>query len=394
MSSQNGESILKRIGIAIEMGQPFGHHHGCYHGILAYTREHRPDWQTVVDPYMIGLSSEAISMPYDGIVGRITGAAAEAAKQAGIPAVNHWMNSPATDLPGVFTDYRENGRLIARHLLKHGYRRIGLISWPTDRAQTYYRSGLQEVASDKYIDVQLLNVPYSFEDDPKLFEEFYIQLRQTLESVTPPIGIFVPMDSMAIYVVQLCDELGLRVPQDVGLVVAYNSLEICLTSKPTLSSVEADDFQVGYEAMALLDKLISGKVTAPVEPSFVPARSLRVRGSSEVFVSEDPVVGKAMQYIAKHARQTIGVEDVAEAAGVSKRTLSRRFSMHVGQSVLSEINRMRAEAIKQMLVDTEVPINEVADACGFASTSHFNVFFRKATGQTPGAYRREHRPTA
>lgn len=40
------ENAIKHIGIAIEMGQPFGHHHGCYKGVVDYVREHHPDWRT------------------------------------------------------------------------------------------------------------------------------------------------------------------------------------------------------------------------------------------------------------------------------------------------------------------------------------------------------------
>ena len=49
------------------------------------------------------------------------------------------------------------------------------------------------------------------------------------------------------------------------------------------------------------------------------------------------------------------------------------------------------QAIQQILVDTDLPINEVSATCGFASNSHFNAFFRKAVGVSPGEYRKQHR---
>ncbi|MEM9347853.1 MAG: substrate-binding domain-containing protein [Planctomycetota bacterium] len=386
MSSQS----TKRIGIAIEMGQPFGHHHGCYKGILDYVREHRPGWQTAVDPYMVGIVDDSGQAQYDGIVGRITADAAERADKIGVPVVNHWMNSPAQNAAGAYADYTANGRIVAEHFIGHGYKRLGLISWQTDKARALYLAGITEVAEQHGIEVQTLDVPYDFEDDPDAFAMFYSELRKTLLSVKPPIGIYVPMDGMALYVVQLCNALNLRVPDEVGLAVAYNSLDICLNTQPTLTSIEANDEKIGYEAMRLLDGLIQGK-KPPGEPVRVQPKTLRIRGSSQVFVSEDEVVSKAMRFIAEHARTALSVEDVATAANVSKRTLSRRFDAHVGKSVLTEINRIRTQTIKQDLVDTEQPISDVAAACGFTSTSHFNVFFRKATGTTPGEYRKRHR---
>ncbi|MEO0475747.1 MAG: hypothetical protein AAF085_07240, partial [Planctomycetota bacterium] len=190
MAIQNDPSAHKHIGIAIEMGQPFNHHHGCYKGILDYVRQHHPRWQTTVDPYMVGMLDDQGGPQYDGIVGRITGSAAKQAKAAGIPVVNHWMNSPAEDAPGVFADNTANGRIVAEHFIQRGYKRIGMVSWPTDRAQKYYLSGLKEVAEEHGIKVQALEVPYDFEDDPDAFVTFYRRLRETLQSITPPIGIY------------------------------------------------------------------------------------------------------------------------------------------------------------------------------------------------------------
>ncbi|MBX2850379.1 MAG: substrate-binding domain-containing protein [Phycisphaeraceae bacterium] len=390
MRKEQDPSSQKHIGIAIEMGQPFGHHHGTYKGILDYVRQHRPGWQTTVDPYMVGLIDSGGLPKYDGIVGRITGDAAEKADKAGIPFVNYWKNSPTKNAPCVYADSKANGRIVAEHFIEHGYKRIAMINWPTDKARPLYLAGLKEVAEQHSIEVQALDVPYGFEANPEGFVTFYKQLRETLQSVTPPIGIYIPMDAMALYVIQLCDELDIRVPDEVGLASAYNSLEVCLNTQPTLTSIEANNIKIGHEAMRLLDGLIQGDAP-PTEPILVPPKTLRVRGSSQIFVCDDEVVTKAMRFIAEHAREPLSVDDVANAANVSKRTLSRRFDMHVGKSVLTEINRIRTQLIKQELVDTEQPISNVASACGFTSTSHFNVFFRKATDMTPGEYRKKHR---
>ena len=79
MRKKEDPSAQKSIGVAIEMGQPFEHHHGCYKGILDYVREHHPGWRITVDPYMVGLVDENGRAQYDGIVGRITGDAADKA---------------------------------------------------------------------------------------------------------------------------------------------------------------------------------------------------------------------------------------------------------------------------------------------------------------------------
>ena len=381
----------KHIGIVIEMGRPFGHHHGCYKGIVSYIREHHPQWQASVDPYLTGLLNEQGQVQYDGIIGRITQPTADLAEQHGIPIVNHWLNSPAAHLPAVYTDYHASAGIVAEHFLDHGYKRIGLVSWQSDRARPMFFDGIEQAVRQRGGEAIALTVPYEFEDEPEAFVEFGRLLRELLTSVNPPMGLFVPMDSMALYAMQICKQFGLRVPHDVGIAVFYNALDLCLNTHPTMTSIQANDELIGYEAMRLLDDQMAGRAMPTDLPKLVPPMALRVRGSSEVFVSEDPVVSAAMRYIAEHARDAITVEEVSDAADVSVRTLSRRFNRHVGRSVLGEINRVRVQAIKQVLVDTELPMQEVADVCGFTSTSHFSVFFRKATDQTPGSYRRQHR---
>jgi LacI family transcriptional regulator len=390
MSDQESSPTIKRIGVAIDMGSPLAHHHGCYRGIVEYLRAHRPEWQTVIDPHMIGLRDASFSPPYDGVIGRITEETADQAQAAGIPVVNHWSNSPATGVPSVLADCHADGRIVAEHFVEQGYKRLQLISSTTDRVKRDYLEGLQSVARSHDIEVLDLDIPYDFEEDPKLLATAYQKLREALKRIDKPIGVYVPLDSMALYVVQICNELGIRVPDEVGLAVAYNSLDVCLNTRPTLSSIEGNNPKIGYEAMRVLDQIMHGE-SAPSEPIFVPPKTLRVRGSSRIFVCEDATITKAMRFIAENARNPICVDEVADAAGVSKRTLSRRFDAHVGKSILTEINRVRTQTIKQELVDTEQPISEVAAACGFTSTSHFNVFFRKATDMTPGEYRRKHR---
>lgn len=393
MSNSAGpQGPSKHIGIVIEMGQPFSHHHACYKGIVDYVREHHPDWQTSVDPFLTGLFDKDGQVRYDGIVGRIAQPEADLAEQHDIPIVNHWLNSPAQALPAVFSDYRASGRIVAEHFLDHGYQRIGLVSWETDRARPMFYAGIKEAVEERGGEEAFaLDVPYMFEADPDSFNEFNHVICELASSRSQPMGLFIPMDSMALYAMQNFQQLGKRVPNDIGVAVYYNALDLCLNTHPTMTSIQANDELIGYEAMRLLAGQMTGQPLPVDLPILIEPKALRVRGSSEVFVSEDEVVSKAMHYIGDHAREGITVEDVASSAGVSIRTLSRRFNKYVGRSVLGEINRVRVQAIQQVLVDTEIPLHEVASVCGFTSTSHFNVFFRKATDQTPGSYRKQYR---
>jgi AraC family transcriptional regulator len=63
----------------------------------------------------------------------------------------------------------------------------------------------------------------------------------------------------------------------------------------------------------------------------------------------------------------------------------------VGRSVYSEICRLRAERVKRILIDSDATLEKVAADNGFTDLSHLVKSFRKATGVTPGEFRKRYR---
>ncbi|MGB0768935.1 MAG: helix-turn-helix domain-containing protein, partial [Phycisphaeraceae bacterium] len=112
-----------------------------------------------------------------------------------------------------------------------------------------------------------------------------------------------------------------------------------------------------------------------------------VRDSTDVFLCEDEMVSEAMRYIASHVREELTVQALADAMGVSRSTLLRRFEEAIDRSPTHEINRLRVDYIKRLLSETEMPIAEICNVCGFSTASHFTRFFKREAGVTPSAYR-------
>ena len=65
------------------------------------------------------------------------------------------------------------------------------------------------------------------------------------------------------------------------------------------------------------------------------------------------------------------------------------FLQHVGRTPGDEIRRVRLEAARQLLLDTEEKVETVAMRCGYQSLNSFCVAFKHMTGRSPGEYRRE-----
>jgi len=381
---------IKRIAIAIEMDKPYPHHLGCYEGILQYAST-KDDWQVVVDPYCIGVQDGSGVTEYDGIVGRISRKTGEQARATGIPCVNHWINSPARDLPSVLPDCRRGCAVAAEHLIARGFRQFGYVGSTRDRAQRLHLAGYEPPIRERGFQVEKFDAPLQCESNSKAFVRFYSRLRQWLAGLTTPVALLVSLEVIGLYIVQVCGELGLRIPHDVGVMVCRENPTICLQTTPTLSCIEDDNERIGYRAAKLLDQIMLGRAEASVEPIWIEPKTLRVRGSTDAFVSKDPVVSQAMRFMTEHSNRAITVSDVAEAAQTSKGTLQQRFTRDVGRSVYSEICRLRAERVKRILIDSDVSLQKLAADNGFTDLSHLVKSFRKATGVTPGEFRKRYR---
>jgi LacI family transcriptional regulator len=387
MARKRRSSKPKRIAIAIELDFPFPHHYDCCRGIQRYADER--GWRTVIDPHLVGMTGQAGPAEYDGVVGRISRHAAEEAGARGIPVVNHWLNSPAKDLPGVFPDLHEGGRIAGEHLLARGFRNFGYLGVTRDRGGSLQLAGFEQaVRTQGFKAPATLNSPRDFEASHEAFGRFRKQVHHWLEGLIPPVGILVGNEIMARYLVQICRELNLRVPLDVGIVEQRDNYVVSMGIEPSLSSVDHDYERIGYRAAQLLDRLMTSRRRPPSKPILVKPKGLTVRSSSDAFVVTDPLAAKALRFIADHAREALTVEDVAKHIHTTTRTLARRFKEFLHRPVSDEINRLRLEYIKRRLEDPTSRLGALAEECGFHSSGHFARFFRKMTGMRPKDYRR------
>ncbi|MDQ3440870.1 MAG: helix-turn-helix transcriptional regulator, partial [Planctomycetota bacterium] len=113
------------------------------------------------------------------------------------------------------------------------------------------------------------------------------------------------------------------------------------------------------------------------------------RQSTDVLAIADPDVAAAVRYIRERACGGITVPDVLRRVPLSRSVLERRFRKYLGRSPQAEIRAVRIKRCKQLLVETDLPLDRIARLGGFEHAEYFSVVFKRVAGQTPGAYRRE-----
>jgi LacI family transcriptional regulator len=155
-----------------------------------------------------------------------------------------------------------------------------------------------------------------------------------------------------------------------------------------MSSVAVNYERAGYDAAQALDQAMQlpGAVAAKIitaSPTHVMARR-----STEAEAAQDPHLARALRVIRERVSQPLPVDEVARAAGLSRRALERRFRTEIGHSILEEIRRLRTDRIARLLVESRLPIGHIADAMGFEDVQHFARYFRSSRQISPLAYRR------
>ena len=100
------------------------------------------------------------------------------------------------------------------------------------------------------------------------------------------------------------------------------------------------------------------------------------------------MLGCVCDYIETHLEGNIGLQELADIAGLSTSHFGRAFKQSKGVTPHRYLTQRRVERALELLAGTELAFSEIAIAAGFADQSHFCRQFRSVMGTTPSTYRR------
>jgi len=103
--------------------------------------------------------------------------------------------------------------------------------------------------------------------------------------------------------------------------------------------------------------------------------------------SEPPVITRAKEYIHEHQTEELSLGQVAKAVNTSTFYFCKMFKKITGINFTDYLSRVRIEKSKNLLLNPNLRVSEIAFEVGFQSLTHFNRVFKKILGQSPTEYR-------
>lgn len=377
-----------RVALIIETSVVYGRR--ILSGIARYLRSHHR-WSVFLEEHELGTRPPAwLSRgDWDGILSRPTDPElADEFRKMDVPVVD--LNDLHEDLglPWVGSDHQGIGRMGAAHLLERGYRHFAFAGFSGELWSELRAAGFQEVVKARGFPVFVYESRWRSSDTPR-WDEDIGKIEDWLADLPQPLALMSCNDARGLHILDACTRLGILVPEQVAVVGVDNDEVLCELCTPPLSSVEPDPERIGYSAAELLDRLMASRSSRPGRITIDPVR-VAARRSTDALAIEDRIVATAMRFIREHAFTGCSVNEVIRHLHVSRSVLERRFREQLKRSPQAEIRAVQLSRVKQLLVETDFPLEHIAELSGFDHPEYLSVMFKRTCSLTPGQYRRLH----
>lgn len=290
--------------------------------------------------------------------------------------------------PRVVNDDEATGRMAVDALQDAGYRSVALLMqpgyWHTDlRARgVETRCGVAGLPLVTF-DMNLRKVR-----EGETFREVWKEHRQALRSFLKALPancglVAINAEQAHEVLVMIRDELGRRVPEDLGLIL----VDMPLPSEHSPAFVRLNGEEVGRRATRRLLMRLRGKPdhTADIE-TVVPLEvdlgtTLRINEVRQLYL-------KLTAWSQAHLSEPIKVEDLCRVVGMSRRSLEMKLHQQGLPPPYEILTELRLEKAKTLLKETRLRMEDLAEQCGFNDARAFRKRFQAHTGMSPRDWRR------
>jgi LacI family transcriptional regulator len=360
-------------------------------GIARFVREHEP-WSLYVEEDPLQRLPDLARWRGQGIIANFDDRrVARAIRGLSVPCVGvgggyGWYDA-GSGVPYIYTDNHAIGRLGAEHLLAcgfehlafYGYPKTATSGWSEERAVAF-----TQVCAKAGRDCRVFSGRHR---TARRWRDLQRELAGWIAGLPKPVGLMACNDVRARHVLEACRSLGLRVPVDVAVLGVDNDEMICELTDPPLSSVDQSARRIGYEAAAMLARLMGGPRQRTTERVVVPPIGVIARASTDTMATQEEAVVMALARLRGDPWRKPDIDALAAEACVSRSTLEQRFRAVVGRSIHKELVRLRVVALRRLIAGTELPLKMIATRAGFPSVQYMTTFLHRHTGLTPARLR-------
>jgi len=305
-------------------------------------------------------------------------------KENGIAAIAQDFKQRFTEIPNITGAHFFAGQMGANYFLKKGFKHFAFygfkgIVWSEERSEGFKSEISKHGYEDNFSEYQNIKSEelWFYESAP---------LMEWLRNLPKPVAIMTCDDNQGHHIIEVCNQCGLKVPEEVSVLGVDNDEIICTLSDPSLSSIQQDVEKGGYDAARLMEKMIK-KPEARFEDVVVNPTHIVTRQSTDIYASDDHYISLALRYIHQHSDQKLSVDDIVRLVPLSRRLLETRFREVTGFSVYSYMLNLRIDKFAEKLIETDDSIVEIALEMGFSDYKNISRQFKTIKGCTPSEYR-------
>lgn len=381
---------LPRVALVVETSTLFGRR--LLSGVAQYMRENGR-WSVFFTDRAVNdfMPSWLARWQGDGIISRIASPEIrEIVKKRKIPVVDLNEQLGGLGVPQISNDHAAVGSMAADHLLQRGFRHfafLGHAGYPwSDRRQVAFQKTVKAAGHTCAVYAGAASDMRALREGAWEMDVDRIASWATL--LPKPVGMMACNDFRALQLLSACKLAGIAVPEQAAVIGVGADDVACELADPPLSSVMLNAWRMGYEAAALLDKLMHGGA-APRNEMLIPPLDISARRSTDVTAIDNPIVARAVRYIRDHAHRGINVEDVVRALAVSRTSLQDHFRQSIQKSIHDVLIEAKVTRVKELLSETTLSIEATAQRCGFRHPEYMSSIFKQRTGWTPARYRQQ-----
>lgn len=379
--------MSKVIRIAVLVDTSTGWGRRVIRGIADYATK-QTGWQlTVVESGRDEKLGLGRGWQGDGVIARIGDLEMyRELKAFGKPVINvSAIELKGVDFHRITGDVRTAAEAAVKHFAQRGYEHLAYCGLEDLQYVARHCEAFEAAAQARGFSCEVYHPSQSQRQSG--WQEKREDLLAWLKELPKPIGIWTWASARGRNVLNACLDGGIDVPEQVAVLAGDDDELLCQVCTPPLSGMVTPAEQVGHEAARLLHAVIKGE-ELPDEDLRIAEAEINTRESTETLAISDPDVRKAMHYIREHLQsQILQVSELAEALGLSRRALERRFVKSLGHGPAHEIQKSRLKLVAKLLRETDMSISDIAARVGYSSSEYLIRVFKKDRGYTPNQFR-------